>query len=64
MKLMGIITDDKKTGYFTAFVKQYPKVLAQARTIDEVKLKLDKAWDNFTEYARHREIDYAEPSEY
>ena len=63
MKLSGIIIENKETGYFTGFIKEYRGVVAQAKSIEELKKKLYKTWENFLEYAKRLKIEYSEPTE-
>ena len=59
-KLTGVILHNTSTNVFTAFIKEYPGVLAQGKSEDEVKNKLDKNWDNFLDYMIKKEnnIEY------
>ena len=66
MKLNGIIIKNEETEIYTAFVKEYPGILAQGSTIDEVQRKLNRAMDNFiTMLQRQNErISFSEPQQY
>ena len=61
MKLTGSILQNEDTGNYTAFITEYPGVLAQGKTIEEVKIKLDKAFQNFIDFSKKRDIQYSEP---
>ena len=59
-KLNGIILENADTGYFIAFIKEFPVVKAQARTRDEVQRKLEKAFNRFMDFSI-RNMTYTEP---
>lgn len=62
MRLTANILKNESTGYFTAFISEFPGILAQGQSIDEVKTKLDKAFENFLEMTEKQDILYTEPS--
>lgn len=58
--LSGIIIHDKSSNKYTAFVHEYPEVMAQANSEDEVKKKLDIALEKFIIYMmRKRRNDFS-----
>lgn len=61
-KLTGIIVKNEDSGFYVAFIKEQPGLSAQAKTVEEVKSKLTKAWINFLEYnKRNNPIEFNEP---
>ena len=61
MKLTGRILQNEKTGNYTAFIREYPGVIAQGNTVEEVKQKLAKAFLNFIDFSMKRNIEFSEP---
>ncbi len=60
MKIKGTIIKNENSGIFTAFINQYPGIMAQGNSIEKVKQKLDKNFDNFIDFMKKKEIDYSE----
>ena len=62
MKRTGIIIQNEKSKSYTAIIKEYPGIMAQADDIESVKAKLEKAFSNFMEYIRKKgtKIDFQE----
>ncbi|GAA0733861.1 hypothetical protein GCM10009430_48400 [Aquimarina litoralis] len=62
MKITGTIIKNEKSGNFIAFINEYPGVLAQGKSEEETKGKLEKAFDNFIDFSKKRDIQYSEPN--
>lgn len=50
MQLTGIIIQDDSTQRFTAYLHQFPGVIAEGKDMEETKIKLEKSWLNFVKY--------------
>lgn len=57
MKLDGVIIKNTKTNTFTGFVKQYPGVCAQSKSIGDLKSKLDDYMSLYSAYANKVVMD-------
>ena len=60
MKINGAIIKNSKTGNYVAFVQEYPGILAQAKTEEQVKEKLARTFAMFLENVRRQQIQYSE----
>lgn len=47
MKIDNIIIEDKKTGFYFIFIRQFPGICAQAKTIKEASKKINTYWQKF-----------------
>ena len=58
--------ENTETKRFTAFIEQFPGVLAQGDSIEEVQQKLNKAWENDLDFIQKRDIqiEYSEPEQF
>lgn len=60
MTVDAIVVHDIKNEVFMSFVKQFPGVCAQGKTIDEVKEKLNRNWKSFVQMMSEKEIQMDE----
>ena len=61
MKLEATIIRSKDTGYYTAFINEFPGILAQSKDQEELKTKLEKTFENFLTM-RSKDIKHSEPN--
>lgn len=57
MKIKGVVIKDEETGKFTAFIRQFPGICAQADSTKEAEVKLQAYYKAFIERMRNQEVD-------
>ena len=64
MNSMVIVIKDSRSDKLSAFLKDYPKILVQGKDLDDIKIRLGKAIDNFIDYLSKSKdnFDYKEVS--
>lgn len=60
MKIDAVIINDTKAKKYFAFIRQFPGVCAQADSIAEIKIKMEKHFHAFVNRINKEEIQFNE----
>jgi len=66
MKLNAAIIKDKDDGFFIGYIIDYPGIVVQGSSIDDIKHRMSRALDNFIDYFNKSKnlLSYSDPLEY
>lgn len=56
-----IVVVQNDTGIYTAYMKNFPEMVVQSESIDEVKEKLKKLFVKYVEYLKQTIVDKDDP---
>ena len=62
MKITSVVILDEGKGIFFAYVKQFPGICAQAKSIEEVRKKLNQYFKSFAERMSKQDVELDENS--
>lgn len=60
MKIDGVMIEDKDKGTFFAFIRQFPGICAQGKTVEEAHEKVNAYFKKFIEKMKDQEVDLAD----
>lgn len=60
MKIEAVVINDEKAKKYFAFIRQFPGVCAQADSIAEIKIKMEKHFQAFKQRISNQEIQFNE----